>query len=171
MAYVVARPRGRFEVRESLHTSKGPRARTLAGFDVLTDEVLGTAAARAQRPFDPDAIVASARRAGARVDGALVEIGTVPTRRTRGIAGGPEADSRSDAATKRFVDASRRMALSMRTEPHRQAIDPGDALIDLLGFADEVARAQPPRSREPLRFPVLARLVEARRGMTDSRSR
>jgi hypothetical protein len=144
MAYVVARPRGRFEVRESLHTPKGPRARSLAGFDVLTDEVLAAAAARSTRPFDAEAVIASAGRAGARV---MTGAGLVAT----GVG-----DS-----SRRFVEASRRMARSMRrglASPARE--DPGAALIDLLGFADAVARSQPPRPYEPLRFPVLARLVE-----------
>ena len=42
MAYVVARPKGRFEIRESVHTPKGPRARSLANFPELTDDVLAT---------------------------------------------------------------------------------------------------------------------------------
>jgi hypothetical protein len=148
MAYVVARPRGRFEVRESLHTPKGPRARSLAGFDVLTDEVLATAAARSTRSFDAEAVLASARRAGA------------PVRTGTGVAEGVRDTSR------RFVEASRRMALSMRRGPASPGgEDSGAALIDLLGFADAVARSQPPRPFEPLRFPVLSRLVDGRRAV------
>ena len=64
MTYVVARldakrtavggNRGphRYEIRESVSTPAGPRARTLASFRVLTSEVLAEAARRAQRPFD-----------------------------------------------------------------------------------------------------------------------
>jgi len=168
MAYVVARPKGRFEVRESLHTPKGPRARTLAGFfDVLTGEVLAAATARAQRPFDANAVVESARRAGAQV-----RMSASPrTRAGVTTAKTLEAQSEPDAASRRFVEASRRMAKSLRTKPHRQTSNPGDTLIDLLGFADEVARNQPARTREPLRFPVLARLVEAHRSPADARSR
>jgi hypothetical protein len=148
MAYVVARPKGRFEVRESLHTPKGPRARSLAGFDVLTDGVLAAAAARSTRPFDAEAVLASARRAGA------------PVRTGVGVAEGVRDSSR------RFVEASRRMALSMRRRPVAVGgEDAGAALIDLLGFADAVARSQPPRPFEPLRFPVLSRLVEGRRAV------
>jgi hypothetical protein len=150
MAYVVARPRGRFEVRESLHTPKGPRARSLAGFEVLTDEVLAAAARRATRPFDEAAVIASAGRAGAQV---------MPG--PEGVAEGIVRDS-----SRRFVEASRRMARSMRPGPASSGReDPGAALIDLLGFADAVARSQPPRPYEPLRFPVLSRLVEGRRAV------
>jgi hypothetical protein len=145
MAYVVARPRGRYEVRESLHTPKGPRARSLAGFEVLTDEVLAMAAQRSTRPFDAEAVLASAGRAGA------------PVRTGAGIAEGVRDSSR------RFVEASRRMARSMRRGPALSGReDPGIALIDLLGFADAVTRSQPPRPYEPLTFPVLARLVDGR---------
>ena len=64
MAYVVARRNGRFEVRESLHTPDGTRARTLASFDVLTDEILAKAAAKAERPFDVRTVLTSTNRLG-----------------------------------------------------------------------------------------------------------
>jgi hypothetical protein len=141
MAYVVARPKERFEIRESLHTPEGPRARSLAGFDVLTDVVLAKAARRAQRPFDVGAVLASARRAGAPVT----------------VGAGAEADDPRE----RFVAASRRMARALQRPPLRP-VDPGAALIDLLGFADAVTASQPPRPPAPLQFPVLSRLLEDR---------
>src|SRR5207244_12230469 len=61
MAFVVARRGGRFEIRESVATPVGPRARTLASFRVLTAEVLAEAAGRARRPFDAAKIRARAR--------------------------------------------------------------------------------------------------------------
>jgi hypothetical protein len=150
MAYVVTRPKGRFEIRESLHTAAGPRARSLAGFDVLSDGVLAKAAQRAQRPFDVGAVLASGRRAGARV--------------TAGAGG------KADDAPRRFVEASRRMALALRRPPPAaRSTDPATALIDLLGFADAVARGQPARPFAPLEFPVLSRLVEGRRASVGAR--
>lgn len=145
MAYVVARRNGRFEVRESFHTPDGPRARSLAGFHVLTDEVLAKAARRAQRPFNVEAVLTSGRRAGAPVAAM-----TGARRETR--------DS-----NRRFVEASRRMALTLQRPPTVRPADPGAVLIDLLGFADAVTRNQPARPFEPLAFPVLSRLVEDRR--------
>ncbi|HEV2943923.1 MAG TPA: hypothetical protein VGX26_02260 [Solirubrobacteraceae bacterium] len=143
MAYVVARPKGRFEIRESLHTPAGPRARGLAGFDVLTDEVLAKAARRAQRPFDVEAVLASGRRAGApSATGAWRETGDSPSR---------------------FVQASRRMALALQRPPALRPADPGSALIHLLGFADAVTASQPARPFAPLEFPVLSRLATASR--------
>jgi hypothetical protein len=144
MAYVVARRNGRFEIRESLHTPKGPRARSLAGFEILTNEVLAAAAGRATRSFDADTVMASARRAGAPV--------TAATGVAEGIQGSPQ----------RFVEASRRMARSMWRAPSSKQTDPGTSLIELLGFADAVTRSQPARPFEPLTFPVLSRLVEDR---------
>lgn len=144
MAYVVARPRGRFEIRESLHTPDGPRAHSLAGFDVLSHAVLAKAAGRAQRPFDVGAVLASGRRAGA------------PT--MVGARGG------TDDSRERFVEASRRMARALQRPPALRPVDPGEALIELLGFADAVARNQPPRPPVPLEFPVLSRLAEGRGG-------
>src|SRR5262245_61883721 len=56
MAFVVVRPQGRFEIRESQFTAKGPRARTLASFRILTTEVLATASDRAHEYLDERAI-------------------------------------------------------------------------------------------------------------------
>ena len=136
MAYVVARPKGRFEIRESVHTPRGPRARSLANFARLTDDVLEAAAGRATRPFDPVAVRVSAARAAAQ------------TPRDRS----PEM--------RRFVEASRRMADALESEPPRPGSmrDPGDALIDLLDLVAQVSAFRTPRAPEPLRFPPLARL-------------
>ena len=170
MAYVVARRNGRFEVRESQHTPRGPRARSLAGFSVLTGEVLATAARRAIRPFDAGAVIASARRARApvartagAVSGAGVESRTDTVSGT-GAIGETSAARETGDSSRRFVEASRRMALSLQPRPPAKPTDPGVALIDLLGFADAVTRSQPARPFEPLEFPVLFRLVDARRG-------
>jgi hypothetical protein len=142
MAYVVARRGGRFEVRESLHTANGPRSRTLAGFDILTDEVLAAAARRAQRPFDGQAVIRSGRRAGARVR---------------------IATSGADRVRDRFLAGSKSMASALGKPPARAArTDAGRALSELLGFADMVRASQPQRPFEPLAFPPLAVLAKQR---------
>jgi hypothetical protein len=148
MAYVVARRNGRFEVRESLHTPRGPRARSLANFAILTDEVLADAARRATRPFDASAVLASGRRAGA----PSTEAPSDPTRATQ--------DSSTGSAG--FVQASRRMARTLARAPLRGRADPGEELIDLLGFADAVTSSQPRRPFEPLVFPALSKLARHR---------
>jgi hypothetical protein len=151
MAYVVTRPKGRYEIRESVHTQKGPRARSLANFAALTDEVLETAQRRASRPFDRAAVRASARRAGC------------PVRRGRRRPG--RAAPAPPTAVGNFVDASRRMAAGLEGKPSRGGAvhrDPGEVLIGLLGFVAQIAPFQPAPSPEPLRFPPLARLLEER---------
>ena len=151
MAYVVTRPNGRFEIRESVHTEKGPRARSLANFSLLTDEVLTRAAGRATRPFDVGAVLGAARRAGA----------PMPTETP--TATGPGRSRRT------FVASSRRMTRSLRTRPAAGRPDPGDALIDLLGFVAQITPFRPARVPEPLQFPPLARLRAERSGAESHR--
>lgn len=68
MAYLVRRGLDRIEIRESLATPRGPRARVLASFTgALTPDVLARAAAQASRPFDPRALVRRARVRGIEV--------------------------------------------------------------------------------------------------------
>jgi hypothetical protein len=143
MAYVVARRSGRFEIRESLHTAKGPRSRTLAGFGVLTEDTMTAAARRAQRPFDTQAVIRSARRAGARVQVVSTDAGR---------------------ARDRFLAGSRRMAGALGKLPPATVTrgDAGVALLELLGFADMVRAGQPLRPAEPLAFPPLSHLAEKR---------
>jgi hypothetical protein len=58
MAFVIERADGRYEIRETVRTPKGPRARTLAIFAECSDEVLDQAEARAVGRFDRQAILA-----------------------------------------------------------------------------------------------------------------
>jgi hypothetical protein len=150
MAFVVARPKGRFEIRESVHTPNGPRARSLANFSRLTDDVLETARRRATRPFEPAAVRASARKAGS----------PVGRRRPTTARATP---TRQEAS--RFVEASRRMAHSLEPRPPgaEGRRDPGDTLIDLLNFAEQIEPFTTPREPEPCAFPPLARLAEETR--------
>jgi hypothetical protein len=149
MAYVVVRPRGRFEIRESVHTSRGPRACTLANFEHLTDEVLDKARQRASRPFDPDAVRSSALKARKTADA---------RRADRKPLGGVAAPVRPEM--RRFVESSRRMAASLESRPPQAGTtrDPGEALIDLLELTAQIQAFKDPRRPEPLQFPSLARL-------------
>ncbi|HUR48923.1 MAG TPA: hypothetical protein VMY88_05230 [Acidimicrobiales bacterium] len=67
MAFVVRRPKDRWEIREAVSTDSGPRSRTLATFSVLTRETLELARERATTDFDDTHTVGSASRAGAPV--------------------------------------------------------------------------------------------------------
>jgi len=65
MAFLSRRPNGRIEIRETLRTPRGPRARTLASFrGVLSVDVLEQAEARASRPLDRARLQARARELG-----------------------------------------------------------------------------------------------------------
>ncbi len=76
---------------------------------------------------------------------------------------GTGAEPETGDAANRFVESSRRMALTLGQAPAARQKNPGAALIDLLGFADAVTRGQPARPFEPLAFPVLRKLVDDRR--------
>lgn len=147
MAYVVRRPGGRFEIRESVHTSKGPRARSLANFAVLDEQILAVAGARSLRPFNAAAVLAAARRVSAPV---------VETASTMRPARAEVSDA--DEAQRRFVASSRRMAREIE-RVWGPLSDPGTALIELFDFAEAVRRSQPPRPAEELDFPPLNSLA------------
>jgi hypothetical protein len=151
MAYVVARAAGRFEIRESVHTPKGPRARSLANFTLLTNQVLATAAGRATRDFDTQAVLASARKAGAPA---------APTGAHADHREAPGTPGHTDGSYRGFVESSRRMVEVLERTLGGHRSDPGTALIDLLGFADAIVGSQPSQPFEPLAFPVLARLAK-----------
>ena len=124
-----------------MHTPKGPRARSLANFAVLTDAVVATARARASRPFNAQTVRTAAARAGAQVDVPVPETPRPP-------------------AMRHFVESSRRMAATLERPPSGPRRDPGESLIELMGFADEIARVRASRELEPLTFPPLALLAE-----------
>ncbi|HTA97086.1 MAG TPA: hypothetical protein VK730_05530 [Solirubrobacteraceae bacterium] len=106
----------------------------------MSDDVLAAAARRAQRRFDAEAVIRSARRAGARV-----QIATSGESRVRD----------------RFLAGSRNMASSLgSSSPSRARVDAGAALMELLGFADMVAAGQPSRPFQPLAFPALGGLAK-----------
>ena len=146
-----------------MHTPKGPRARSLANFEFLTDEVLVAARGRATRPADTEAVRVSARKAAT----------SSVARRHRGQRplGGVAAPGRHQG--RRFVESSRRMAGSLETRPPAPGTgrdrDPGDTLLDLLNFAEQITAFTPERPPEDLMFPPLAPLAaataERRRGV------
>jgi hypothetical protein len=157
MAYVVARPRGRFEIRESTNTPAGPRARTLATFRVLDGDVLRHAVERSHHGVDEAAVQASARRLGAEVTGhpadhaaraLLRELGA-GHRPSAGLAALIEEELGTTSALLRTTlgDLARWVGAS--------TADRGVALRDLLLLVDSL----PVRPREALQFPPLRPLL------------
>lgn len=160
MAFVIRRGDGRFEVRESRATPRGPRARTLVTFHAIDDEVLDRAERRAHGPFARDAIRRRATELGAPAGGSpaqsagrrlLTELGrgrrpspAVTRLLTRGLdragpGAGLEQTADSLAGALGWIDAT----------PDAR----GRALRDLLLLADRLPSHR--RSRLP-RFPRIA---------------
>ncbi len=161
MAYVTETKRGGYEIRESRSTPKGPRSRTLATFNELTDEVIEKARARAAKPLSAEELRAAALRAG--VPGArdpveraarelIAELGkgrsVDPTLRHLLLDllrrdGDPGADPPPAS------DAGRAVAEWMDTDMRER----GRTLVDLLLLADALPHSK--RRDKPLRFPRL----------------
>lgn len=79
MASVIKNKSGRWEVRESYRTEKGPRSRTLATFAELTPDHVHLVIERSEDDLTEDAVRQIARRAGApvarsRADTAAIEL-------------------------------------------------------------------------------------------------
>ena len=161
MAYLRQRRAGRVEIRESMSTRGGPRARTLVVFrGALSPDLLERAAALARRPFDREALreravalgvplserrgETTARtllrelRQGASLDPlfvALLREALAPLEAT------PVPDALAEAAEWLGVGAERR----------------GAALRGLLRTSDRLVRARPARrQREAPQFPTFA---------------
>lgn len=152
MAYVVRRPKGRWEIRESFSTRAGPRARTLATFRTLSLEVIERAARAAHARFDRDGLVRAARRAG--VPFQTSEADALARSLLRSVARGAKVrpglgrllvDRLGDAGA-HSVDES--LAGWIGATPEERAA----ALVDLLGLADRLPK---PR-KGTLRFPGLS---------------
>jgi hypothetical protein len=155
MAYVVGRAGRRWEIRESVHTPAGPRARTLATFETLDDAAVERARRAATRPLDRNQVRAAARRVGApvaeaAVDGAarrlLAELsaGRAPGPALRRLlvnrlaAAGPMPELPGGDGIADWAGAS--------------AAERAAALHDLLALADRL----PAPRRGPLQYPRLA---------------
>lgn len=155
MAFVVRKRSGPWEIRESVHTASGPRARTLATFRVLTDDILRRASGVATTPFDPEQVTAAAWRAGAPVEGSPADHAarTLLAEATRGRLPAP-------ALRRLVVDRLAQSGPLPELEAGEGAAEwagasleqRGHALWDLLELTDHL----PVRRRGALRFPRLA---------------
>lgn len=161
MAFITPTKRGRFEIRESQSTPKGPRSRTLATFGELTDEVIEKARARAANPPGAEQLRRAARRAGAPVARAPIE--QAARELIAELAKGRRLDPtlrhiliellqrgyREDAEPSPRNEAAHGVAEWMAATPAIR----GKALVDLLLLADALPSGG--RRGKPLRFPRL----------------
>ena len=151
MAYVVRRPGGRWEVRESVATKRGPRARTLASFRRFTPAVVQRAVSAASRPLSPDQVSEAARRAGA----TSLAADTAARELLAEIAGGrPPSPGLRRALLDWLSDPPGNDPPGGGVAEWLEATDEerGAALVDLLGLVDAVPVLRP---RPALRFPPL----------------
>jgi hypothetical protein len=161
MTFVVSTKPGRYEIRESANTARGPRSRTLVSFRELDDTVIEKARAKAAKAIDAGELQRAARRAGAPVARApidraarelIAELGKGrrlnPTLRRmlldllrNGYGDGPVTSPRREA--------EHGVAEWMAASPSER----GRALVDLLLLADALPHGG--RRGKPLRFPRL----------------
>jgi hypothetical protein len=145
MAYVVARPGGAWEIRESRTTPAGPRGRTLATFRTLTHEVVEHARERSSRPLREQKLREIALRAGAPVAARrpnqaagelLAELasGSQP----RPVLGRLLVDAIDPSAAERVSDSARAAARWVAASPAQR----GETLRDLLLLADRLPAAR-----------------------------
>ena len=157
MAYVVARRPGRHEIREATATARGPRARTLATFDVLSDDVIGRAEARAGHALDRNELRWRARRVGAEVavpaaDAFAAELLAVVARGERPTP--VRARLVAHALASEEVDAPEDHLRAAGEWATASAERRGSALVDLLGLVDALPAARIRKRR--LVFPRLS---------------
>jgi hypothetical protein len=151
MAYVVRRPRGSWEIRESVATERGPRSRTLASFRKYTPAVVSRAVRAASRPTTTEEVYSALERAGAVSSAAdeaaralLAEVaaGRMPLPGLRrlvvGMLSDPPAHDPPGADAAEWFEA---------TEEER-----GETVRDLMRLTDMMP-VPPPR---PLPFPPLS---------------
>jgi len=143
MAFVVRRQNGSWEIRESISTPAGPRARTLATFRVLTETIAQKAVERASTATSAEEIVDAARKAGAPVISSpadeaaarllrLLDRGSHLSERMRRIL----ADRLGNAGE--LPEGARAAAGWAAATPAER----GDALLNVLSVADRLPAAR-----------------------------
>jgi len=161
MAFVVPTRAGRYEIRESRSTPKGPRSQTLASFLELTDEVIERAREKAAKPPSAEELRRAARRAGAPIARSPIEQAAreVIAELARGRRLDPtlrqiliellQNGYRESSHPSPASEAARSVAMWMSATPE----DRGRALVDLLLLADALPAGR--RKGKPLCFPRL----------------
>lgn len=161
MAFVVPTKRGRFEIRESSTTKKGPRSRTLASFHELDDAVIERARAKTDKSVDAAELRRSARKAGAPIRQPVVDRSAreLIAELAKGRAPDPvlrqllldllRRGHRDGQEQSRRREAEHDVAEWMASTP----LERGKALVDLLLLADALPHGG--RKGKPLRFPRL----------------
>lgn len=153
MAYVVSKPNGNWEVRESFRTGNGPRSRTLASFRELTPEIEKRIASRSSVPLDIEDLREKARQSGAtvrteadRLAGKLLRMATrgeLPSKHLRTLL---RDELAGDEGLPHEIDRMKAWAGASPQERNK-------ALVELLGVGDALPASQ--TSGKALRFPPI----------------
>lgn len=161
MAFVVPTKRGRFEIRESANTLKGPRSRTLVSFRELDDAVIEKAREKSGKSLDPMELRRAARRAGAPIARSAVDRAARELIAELGKGRAPDPTLRQMLLDllrfghRESREASRRDEAESAIAEWMAATttERSSALIDLLLLADALPHGG--RKDKPLRFPRL----------------
>lgn len=153
MAFVVSKPNGTWEVRESRRSPAGPRSRTLATFHEFTPEIADQVADRSSKPVDNDDIRSKVVRAGAPVRDSEVEHAAKTLLRQMSLGQKPRralarliADSLPEVRGSTVSHEAERMKLWVGASMGERS----EALIDLLGLGDALP---PVKRRDATIFP------------------
>lgn len=145
MAFVVTRPNGTWEARESRRTPDGPRSRSLATFRELTPEVIEQVRERASAPVDTEDLRRRALRAGAPVAeseadkaAAILLREAYFNRRPRPALERLLADTFATPETRPVSHEAERMKLWTGASPEER----GKALVELLDLGDALPKGR-----------------------------
>jgi hypothetical protein len=150
MAFVVRRPGGRWEIRESYVSPNGPRARTLASFRELTSDVIDKAVRRSGGRLERDDIERAAKRAGAPAE--RPEADRLAEGLLRSLARGERVRPELRRLLVRDLEARHPVDDSFTEWFGASLEERAEALVQLLDLADNM----PHRREGPLRFPRLS---------------
>jgi hypothetical protein len=159
MPFVVRRPRGQWEIRESRWTPRGPRSRTLATFTLLTPPVVARARRAAAAPVSEEQLWDAARRAGA------------PARRSTADEAARILLTELAAGRPPAPGLGRLLAGRLATPPAHDL--PGEGVIDWLAASPqqrgkalrdllELSDRLPATPRRPLQFPSFRSMARDR---------
>jgi hypothetical protein len=161
MAFIVPTKAGKFEIRESHATPRGPRSRSLVSFSELNDEAISKAQAKASKPLDAEKLRRAARKVSAPV--ARRPIDRAGRELIAELGKGRQLDPnlrhilldllangrREGKQPSRRHEAAHEVAEWMAATPAER----GKALVDLLLLADALPSGG--RLGKPLQFPRL----------------
>lgn len=132
MAYVVATKPGRYEVRESVSTPKGPRSRTLVSFRELTAETIERVRDKSEKPPTSEELTRLALRAGAPVRSS--ELDSAASETLRRLASGEQPDPKLRSL---LIDALSQESEDQQAAPRKAISDAARAATQWIGVSSE----------------------------------